>query len=257
MNTLSSNNTLSVADIKNQEIIDKALISAGLPQNKLNGLVSMIKDKLICDSACQKERTEQELKEKLDLAQNNVKNAPQELETAEKNYYLFTKGNTKYDNMVLNRNIKGSNNFKEEAVENHNERMEEINILKKQYDSDKIYTQRMDELVELKLYEEKELKESIDAYNAKVYTNDRKVDYENKDMDWTEKIRYILKIIYYILFVVYFVISDYFPDAKYKNIKMWGLIVIYLLFPYSIDWIIKKVFELYNYIHYIFRGPKN
>ena len=97
----------------------------------------------------------------------------------------------------------------------------------------------------------------MDAYNAKVYINDRKVDYENKDMDWTEKIRYILKIIYYILFVVYFIISDYFPGAKYKNIKIWGIIVIYLLFPYSVDWIVKKVFELYNYIHYIFRGPKN
>ncbi len=76
--------------------------------------------------------------------------------------------------MVLNRNIKGSNKFKEEAVNNNNERMEEINILKKQYDSDKIYTQRMDELVELKLYEEKELKESINEYNPKVYTKERK-----------------------------------------------------------------------------------
>jgi len=252
MNSLSSNNNLSVADIKNQEIIDNALISAGLPQNKLNGLVSMIKDKLICDSACQKERTAKELKENLDLAQNNVKNAPQELETAEKNYYLFTKGTSDYDNMVLNRNITSSKNFKEESIKQHNERMEEIKILKNQYDSDKIYTQRMNQLVKLKLYQENKIKDSIDTYKSKVQTNDRKVVYENKDMDWSEKIRFILKIVYYLLFIVYFIISDYFSSAKYKNIKLWGVILVYLLFPYTLDWHIKKVFELYNYIYYIF-----
>jgi len=252
MNSLSSNNNLSVADIKNQEIIDNALISAGLPQNKLNGLVSMIKDKLICDSACQKERTAKELKENLDLAQNNLKNAPQELETAEKNYYLFTKGTSDYDNMVLNRNITSSKNFKEESIKQHNERMEEIKILKNQYDSDKIYTQRMNQLVKLKLYQENKIKDSIDTYKSKVQTNDRKVVYENKDMDWSEKIRFILKIVYYLLFIVYFIISDYFSSAKYKNIKLWGVILVYLLFPYTLDWHIKKVFELYNYIYYIF-----
>jgi hypothetical protein len=252
MNSLSSNNNLSVADIKNQEIIDNALISAGLPQNKLNGLVSMIKDKLICDSACQKERTAKELKENLDLAQNNLKNAPQDLETAEKNYYLFTKGTSDYDNMVLNRNIKSSKNFKEESIKQHNERMEEIKILKNQYDSDKIYTQRMNQLVKLKLYEENKIKDSIDTYKSKVQTNDRKVVYENKDMDWSENFRFILKIVYYILFIVYFIISDYFSSAKYKNIKLWGVILVYLLFPYTLDWHIKKVFELYNYIYYIF-----
>ena len=72
-------NISSPADIKNQEIIDQALIDAGLPQNKLNGLVSMITDKLICDSACQKERNETTLKEKWDLAQNNLKDAPEQV----------------------------------------------------------------------------------------------------------------------------------------------------------------------------------
>ena len=33
-------NNSSPADIQNQALIDQALIDAGLPQNKLNGLVS-------------------------------------------------------------------------------------------------------------------------------------------------------------------------------------------------------------------------
>lgn len=44
----------------------------------------MITDKLICDSACQKERNANTLKQKWDLAQNNLKNAPAEVNQAEK-----------------------------------------------------------------------------------------------------------------------------------------------------------------------------
>ena len=79
-------NSSEPSDLKNQQDLDNALIDAGLPQNKLNGLVAMISDKLICDSACQAQRNGDSLKKKWDLAQNNLKLAPERVDIAEKNY---------------------------------------------------------------------------------------------------------------------------------------------------------------------------
>jgi hypothetical protein len=252
MSIQNNNNNMSVADIQNQEVIDKALIAAGLPQNKLNGLVSMIQSKLLCDSACQKERTEKELKVKLDLAQNNLKNAPQEVEDAEKNYYLYTKGTAGYDNKRFKRNLQNSITFKENTVKRHEEMMDEMKVLINDYNSDKIYTQRMNEMLEIKLSTDKKLKEKIDDHKSRVHTNDRRVHYEHKDIDWVITIRFILTIIYYILFIIYFLVSDYFPTSKYKNKKLWGYIVLYLIFPYLLNSIIKSVFNVNKYIYNAF-----
>ena len=139
-------NFSSPADIKNQEIIDQALIDAGLPQNKLNGLVSMITDKLICDSACQKERNDNTLKQKWDLAQNNLKNAPDEVNQAEKNYYTVTKGQQAYTDMIYERNVKIAQQFKTGTIAEHENNLKELQILLKSYNSDKDNDNRMSEL---------------------------------------------------------------------------------------------------------------
>ena len=49
-------------DIKQQDIINGALMNAGLPENKLNGLISMAKDHLLCNNDCQKAREAERLK---------------------------------------------------------------------------------------------------------------------------------------------------------------------------------------------------
>lgn len=249
-------NFSSPADIKNQEIIDKALIDAGLPQNKLNGLVSMITDKLICDSACQKERNENTLKQKLDLAQNNLKNAPEQVNQAEKNYYIVTKGKQVYTDMIYERNVKIAQQFKTGTLAEHENNLKELQILLKTYNSDKDYDNRLSELLKIKKQEEKELNSEIDKYISKVQTSGRKVVYEKSDMGWVDANRSFLLFIYYTLFVYYLFISDYFAKSKYKDKKTWLLILVYIIFPHLINWITKKLFDIYDYIIYVFSNRK-
>jgi len=249
-------NFSSPADIKNQEIIDKALIDAGLPQNKLNGLVSMITDKLICDTACQKERNDNTLKQKWDLAQNNLKNAPEEVNQAEKNYYTVTKGQQAYTDMIYERNVKIAQQFKTGTTAEHENNLKELQILLKTYNSDKDYDNRLSELLKIRKDEEKELNLDIDKYLSKVQTSGRKVVYEKYDIGWVNANRSFLLFIYYTLFVYYIFVSDYFATSKYKDIKVWLLILAYFIFPLTINWITKKLFAIYDYISYIFSNRK-
>ena len=247
---------LSTADIKNQELIDNALIAAGLPQNKLNGLIAMIKERLICDTACQKERTKTDLKTKLDLAQNNLEQAPQKVKSAEKNYYVYTEGESGYDTLLYQRNEKNAESFKKNAMLHHMEQMKEMEILVKNYDADKLYVERMNELIKIKKEQEKTLKEDIDQYISHTQTNDRKVVYENKDMKWLNNFRFFLIIIYYILFIAYFFMSDFFTNEKYKSLKAWAFILAYVLFPSFLDLFTKQLAYLYFSIIYLITDNK-
>ena len=249
-------NISSPADIKNQEIIDQALIDAGLPQNKLNGLVSMITDKLICDSACQKERNETTLKEKWDLAQNNLKDAPEQVNQAEKNYYTVTKGQQAYTDMIYERNVKIAQQFKTGTIAEHETNLKELQILLKTYNSDKEYDNRLSELLKIRKEEKKELNSEIDKYISKVQTSGRKVVYEKYDIGWVNANRSFLLFIYYTLFVYYLFVSDYFATSKYKDIKVWLVILAYFIFPHLINWITKKLFAIYDYISYVFSNRK-
>lgn len=240
------------AELKQQEAINAALIKAGLPQNKLNGLIEMAKDRLMCDSACQKERTAKELKQKWDLAQNNLKNAPQEVNVAEKNYYSFTKGVGGYDSILTSKNTQNADEFKKNAILKHTGLNQELNTLLQTYETNSLYLEKMEELLKLKLEEQKELKRDIDQYIAGVQTNDRKVIYQNNDMNWLDTSRKVLLFIYWAIFLIYFIFSDFFAYERYNEKKSWVLILGYLIFPFLLNWFVKQLFALSAYITHLF-----
>jgi hypothetical protein len=114
----------------------------------------------------------------------------------------------------------------------------------------------MSELLKIRKDEEKELKSEIDKYISKVQTSGRKVVYEKTDMGWVDVNRSFLLFIYYTLFVYYLFVSDYVAASKYKDIKVWGLILVYFIFPLTINWITKKIFAIYHYIGHVFSNRK-
>jgi hypothetical protein len=240
------------AELKQQEAINAALAKAGLPQNKLNGLIEMAKDRLLCDSACQKERTAKELKNKWDMAQNNLRNAPEEVNVAERNYYTFINGSNAYNTILTSKNSKNAEEFRKNAMTKHTDLNKELNILLQTYETNTLYLTKMNELLKIKLEEQKELKRDIDQYIAGVQTNDRKVIYQNHDMDWLGTSRKALFFLYWSIFILYFLFSDFFSQGKYKVIKNWFIIFGYVIFPSVLNWIVRQLFALIDYIAHLF-----
>ena len=64
VNKRLKNSLSSTSDLQQQAAINQALTDAGLPQNKINSLVELAKERLMCDSACQKDKKSAELKKK-------------------------------------------------------------------------------------------------------------------------------------------------------------------------------------------------
>jgi hypothetical protein len=244
--------TGSVNDVQHQNAINDALVKSGLPENKINGLISMVKDRLLCDSACQKQQTANKLKKIWDDSENNLKTAPTQVEIAEKNYYVYDKGYPKYQDLLFDRYSKTAEEMKSASIEKHKEYVNQVDLRIKIYDTGRTYLTRMYELLELKLEENKKLKNDIDHFIGTVQTNERKVDYSTIETTWISRIRTFELFIYYTLIVIYFLTSDFFAVERYKSKKTWFLIVLYLVFPYFLNWIVIQLYYLKKYIIHLF-----
>ncbi len=254
VNSNLNNNDLSNSsnELKQQAAINNALINAGLPQNKINGLIAMAKDNLLCNSDCQKERESSRLKKLWEASKTNLKTAPEQVEVAEKNYYIFNKGVAQYQDLLFDRYSKTAEEMRQSSIVKHTKLLNELNALITSYDAETIYSKRMHELLRIRKRENKKLRDSIDSFIGTTQTDARKVDYQNIETTWVTTVRKGLKYIYYSIFIIYFLISDYFRNEKYKDKTVWLLIVLYLIFPYFLNWIIIQLYYLKNYIHHVF-----
>lgn len=241
--------TASSGDLQQQEIINNTLISAGLPQNKINDLIAIARDKLTCDTDCQKKRKGNEYKQKWDLAKKNCEKAPEEIRQAEKNYYIYDKGYGAYKEMLYDRYSKTAAEFKLSSNKKHAELQEELQELLNNYDAGTIYLKRMNELLKIKLAEKEELDKKIDNYIGFTETSGRKVIYEDRERDTLTLYRKGLLYLFFFFIILYIVFGNFIPDKMYKKWQVWLIILMFIVVPYFlIDWMVKMLFALYYYL---------
>lgn len=236
-------------ELQEQSLIDQQLINAGLPENKINNLIDMVKDKLSCDSECQKQRMANNYKEKWELAKKNYRDAPEEIKQAEKNYYIYDKGYPAYKDMLYDRYAKSAAEFKQSSNMKYKQINKELSDLIDNYELSVTYLRRMNDLLKVKLEENEVLKRDIDQYIDFTQTNGRKVIYEDRARDWLGTFRNILLLIYFLILLGYIVLGQFIPRKDYLQWKLWVIIIFYAIFPFFIlDWVVRLIFFLSNYI---------
>jgi len=239
-------NTLALQE---QAQIDKMLISAGLPENKINSLLALAKDKLLCNSDCQKTRLAEKYKQQWDLAKQRYTEAPEEIELAEKNYYIYDKGYSAYKDMLYDRYAKSAEAFKTSSNSKYKTINRELLDMLDNYDAGTTYVTRMNELLQIKLAEQKRLKREIDLYNKNTQTGGRKVVYEDRERDWLTTVRKMIYFLYFGLLLWYIVFGNFFPNKEYVQWKIWLFLCVYILFPlFFLDRIVKILFAAYTSI---------
>lgn len=127
-NTLSSSSNL-----ENQDDINQALINAGLPMNKINEMIESTKNNLLCDSNCQRDRKARELRNTFNNAELTLEKAPGNLIDAERNFYVYTKGEKGYEDMNLNKYTKEATSNKIESIKKHRILMNEMSEMLEVY----------------------------------------------------------------------------------------------------------------------------
>uniref|UniRef100_A0A6C0KVZ1 Uncharacterized protein n=1 Tax=viral metagenome TaxID=1070528 RepID=A0A6C0KVZ1_9ZZZZ len=195
--------------------------------NKLNDLINQSKAALACGPSCQKDRKSEELKQKYINAQTNVIAAPDELKTAQKNYFLFSQGVASYDKVIeteltgkvdkiasvmqaeFDENIQNAENL----TSNFgilDQQFEHIQDLKKKY---------MKENAAMAL----EIKDTI----TDIVTNDRKTYYQEQNMT-REYGWYNLYTIIYVIMMALFLIFIFSVDSNYSfKVKIIAFIIFF------------------------------
>ena len=222
--------------------------------NNINDILSSLKEKLSCDSVCQKKRTADELKKKWLTAERRAKNSNEEIEQAKKNYYLYAEGKAGYNNIKKSEYIHLASDYGDDKNQNHDKTVADMNDLLDRYEFNTEHINSLRELLDIKMKENKEVENKIDEYGKNAFTNERKVVYENHDMGRIMTYNKILIFIYYGLLILFFAIGNFFSDKLYKLPKIWVVLIIYLIFPFTLAWLVRKLFDIKNKISFFFNN---
>ena len=227
---------------------------ASLNTDNINDLLSQLKENLTCDSDCQKKRTTDELKKKWTTLEKNAKNSKNDIEEAKKNYFLYTGGETGYKNQKRGENVQSTSDYENNEINENNEIINEIEDNLNTYNANTELTTRLTELLNLKKNDNNELEKKIDEYEKTAFTSERKVIYEGHDMKRIMIYNKICVFLYYAFFVLYLVIGNFFADKLYTSWMIWILVLIYLIFPFTLHWFVKKIFDIKNDVLYFFNN---
>ena len=228
--------------------------------NKVNKLIDKANESVLCvpGSDCYKNQEIERLKKKYENKQVNKKTAPEQLDSARKNYYTYAFGQPgfiKKETEILTKRV---DKLIVEKTRVHNTSIEEINLFIQSYNSAVGYKKNL--LLYLsKLYNEnfdlsQEIKDSI----ASLKTADRKVWYEDDQIKTIDMWVTVLKGLYWLIFAIF---AGLFLYNKMWNIdrpfKYVYCVVLLLLIAwlYISDFIVVKALQLvHRLVGYL---PKN
>jgi hypothetical protein len=196
------------------------------------------------------EKTNQ-LRAIFEAANKNLRDAPDQVAVAERNYYVYEKGQVAYNTMLYDRFAKTAKDFQLNSLVMFQKFTRDLNLLIEHYRISNVQSKRVNDLLIVKRRQNKQLQKEVLAFKGHVNTNARKVAYEDKDQGNLLTIRKVLVFIYYALLVLYLLFGDFLPNAQYKNRNMWLALLLYILLPWVFNWFVKKMFALTNLIEYV------
>ena len=228
--------------------------------NKVNNLINKANESVLCGpgSDCYKNQEIERLRKKYENKQSNKRTAPEQLDSARKNYYTYAFGQPGYiqkETEVLTRRV---DKLIVEKTRVHKTSIEEINLFIQSYDSAVSYKKNL--LLYLsKLYNENmELSQEIKDSIASLKTADRKVWYEDDQIKTVDTWVTVLKGLYWLIFAIFaglFLYNKMWSiDRPFKYVYCVVLLLL-ILWLYISDYIVVKVLQLvHKLVNYL---PKN
>jgi hypothetical protein len=208
-------------------------MTSGQDLNKINSLFSELQKMVSCDGPCLKNKEAEKLKQKMEDAKTNIITAPNQLQTAVKNYFVFTGGEAKY-NEIREEQLKARadqiiNRYKEK----YNEITQKIKTQIETYEGIFINFKNVNDLYLKYKQENAELMKNIKNTTNDILTNQRKTYYQDEQSN-------VLKYYYYyILFVIY-------------GVCVFCYAIFSFLYPSKIDWKIRfAIFIALNLLPFI------
>ena len=239
-----------MSSILNENILKKQQETTA----QINALLAKSTAALTCGPDCQKMKMTGELEQKYLDSQTNMQTAPIQLEEARKNYYVYTKGDSAYNQMLEDDLTKKADRIGNIISSRFYEEVKKAKVLNTYYNSDLINSKNTFELYNRYLKENKNTETIIRDSHGDVLTNDRKTYYETQEydsLDWW----YNFFIGAYYIFVIAFAIGLILLPNKLSFFGKTGLLILIIIYPFIIDYIVTFLMKIINNIKDIL--PKN
>jgi hypothetical protein len=213
----------------------------------LKSLGQLSTNALLCGPDCQKQKTLTNLEQIYIKAQNEVVVAPVNLQTAKKNYYVFSQGETGYNNMLEQELKKKVDGIAISMTNLFNNEIQKAHILNSYLNNDIINSKNTVELYKTYLSKNKTIEKEIKNSHGDILTNDRKSYYEIQENDNLKGWYNIFVTSYFIIALVYFGRFILLNNNLSYIIKI-IIVILLIIFPYIIDPVTVFIFSLFSKI---------
>ena len=220
---------------------------------KLSAILEQSTEALTCGPTCQKLQMEDELKQKYLDAQTNIQTAPIQLENSKKNYYVFTEGESYYNDMLEEDLKKRAEDIGNDLTDKFNDEVSNANTMNSYYSSVLESSKNTADFYTILTNKNKHIQGSIKGQHGDVLTNDRKTYYETEALD-NLKLWYTFFFILYCIAGAIFIIMI-FTRSTDSNIKKGVFILIAIIYPFTIDYISRKIYGMFHSLYK--QLPKN
>lgn len=185
-----------------------------LQMTKLQELINKASDAVMCGPTCQKIRKTEQLEQKYIDAQTNVISAPDKLKQAQKDFFLFSQGVAKYDEVIDNELRKKINIISQMIQSEFDDNVKKAESLTANYSTLKEQDEYMMDLKRMYIEENTVLSHEIKEIFNDIVTNDRKTYYQDQNITrlygWQN-----LYVVVFIILIILFLIFILLADSKY------------------------------------------
>ena len=244
-----------MSNVQNTHLNQKKLLQKQqISQDKINQLLELSSQELICGPDCQQKKISTELKQKYLDAQTNLQTAPINLENTKKNFYVYSEGLPFYDNMREEELQQKADTISTLVSENFNSEVSDANVMNLYLNTALINSKYTKELLDNYLEKNQKLKLQLKERYGDILTNDRKTYYETDALNTLTFWYKLFWYIYYVL-VIMLILSFIFSSTDFSRITKIIISVLVIFYTYYIDYIVRWVYGLWKLL--ISRLPKN
>lgn len=223
-------------------------------QEQINKLLETSANALMCGPECQKQKKTDELRQKYLDAQTNVKMAPSKLEETKKNYYVYSQGETYYDNMQETELTKKAEELGKLLSISFNAELNDAKTMNTYLNTAQINSSHTIELLTYYKTNNKEIERQLKESSGDILTNDRKTYYETDAITRLKQWHSFFWYIYYLLVVV-LNIAIFISPSELSTAKKLALLTLFTAYPYYISILTKWIYE--NIVNIQKNIPKN
>ena len=216
--------------------------------SKINDLINKSSDSILCDPKCQYNRYAENLKQNYLDAKTKLLNAPEQISIAEKKYYTFIGGDSLYDEKLeeqlkvqLNEKINEFNSIFNKEKQNAKNLIDGYSLtLKNSINTYELYDKYLLKIIALK--------EEIKNSSLDVFTNDRKIEYESKELENINS-NYIFYLIFYFIISLVFILLLFFKNKGYKLFTKIFITIALIIYPFIVQSIVSFIVYFFTLIY--------